>query len=48
MTIKEYLKEQNKKILDFARDECEQWNITAQKLTEVYFYNYIRLKKGIL
>jgi len=38
--MKTYISKQKEKILDFAREEFRSWNITKQKLEEVYFYNY--------
>jgi len=40
----QYLTEQKNKILEFARDEYHKWNISAEKLREVYYHNFIKWK----
>ena len=39
---KSYLNSQKDKILDFSREMYKIWEITKEKLEEVYFYNFIR------
>lgn len=39
---KRYLKQQKEKILDFARDLLNTWEITKQQLEELYFYNFVK------
>jgi hypothetical protein len=36
-----YLEQQKEKILVFAREIYNLWEITRTKLDEVYFYNFI-------
>ena len=45
MLEKQYLKEQKENILDFWREMFNIWEITKDKLQEVYFYNFIKLWK---
>lgn len=39
---KNYLKNQKEKILYLSRELYFNWDITKEKLEDVYFYNFIR------
>jgi len=40
--MKTYKKQQKEKILDFAREMRDSWEISQEKFLEVYFYNFIK------
>jgi len=37
-----YLKQQANKILDFARELYQSWNITKKQLNETYYHNFYK------